>query len=225
MNINNFKLLFKINIIKTIYFNLKYFGFKKGKILPFFIYRHTHLLKTKGKIIIEGNIWRGMVKVGPHHLGTQNFEFPKTMWEVNGTLIIKGDTMIGRGSKISIGSNATLTLGNLFRVTGDTSIICQKEISFGNDCLLSWHILIMDSDLHHILDKNNNIINSPQTIKFGNHVWICARSTILKGVSIPDNTIIAANSLITKVFYESNCIIGGHGNNQQIIKEGIDWKP
>ena len=224
MNIKNLKLLYEIDIIKTIYFNFKYFGFKKGKILPFFIYWHTHLLKTKGKIIIEGPIYRGMVKIGPHQLGTQNLEFPKTMWEVNGKLIIKGDTMIGRGSKICIGPHATLTLGNLFRVTGDTSIICQKEISFGNDCLLSWHILIMDTDFHHILDKNDNVINPPQPINIGNHVWISARSTILKGVSIPNTTVIAANSLITKDITESNCIIGGHGKNQQIIKKDIDWK-
>jgi acetyltransferase-like isoleucine patch superfamily enzyme len=57
----------------------------------------------------------------------------------------------------------------------------------------------------------------------GNHVWIGCRSTILKGVSIPNNNIVASNSVITKTFEVENCVIGGHGATAGIIKRNVNW--
>lgn len=82
----------------------------------------------------------------------------------------------------------------------------------------------MDTDFHHVTNENGDIINSPKPITIGDHVWIGCRNTILKGVYIVSNNIISANSTITKSFQESNCIIGGHGNNAYIIRNGISWK-
>jgi len=218
------KLLKKVNIWKTVYFNFHYFPFKTAIRMPVFIYWRSELYKMQGKIEIDGPITTGMMKFGSHGLGTQDLLYSRTMWEVMGTLIIRGKTNIGRGSKISVGDGAVLTLGHDFAITGNSEIICQKMISFGNDCLLSWDILIMDTDFHHVTNENGDIINSPKPITIGDHVWIGCRNTILKGVYIASNNIISANSTITKSFQESNCIIGGHGNNAYIIRNGISWK-
>lgn len=166
-----------------------------------------------------------MVKFGVHGLGTQDLIYSRTMWEVSGTLVIKGKASIGRGCKISIGKDATLTLGENLVITGDTKIICQKEISLGKHCLLSWDILIMDTDFHHILNTDDRITNVPKAISIGNNVWIGCRNTVLKGVSIADNNIISANSTITRDVTESNCVIGGHGKSVEIIKKNVSWKP
>lgn len=192
--------------------------------MPIFICWRSELYKMKGKIIIDAPISTGMVKFGTHGLGTQDLLYSRTMWEVGGTLVVKGKASIGRGSKISIGKDATLTLGEEFIITGNSEIICQKEISFGKCCLLSWDILMMDTDFHYILNADNIIINAPKAISIGNHVWIGCRSTILKGVSIADNNIISATSTITSNVMESNCIIGGHGKSVQIIKRNVEWK-
>ncbi|MDY3914869.1 MAG: DapH/DapD/GlmU-related protein, partial [Phocaeicola sp.] len=106
----------------------------------------------------------------------------------------------------------------------NSEIICQKEIIFGDHCLLSWDILMMDTDFHQILDENGQIINEPKPIVIGNHVWIGCRNTILKGVSIGDNNIISANSTITRSCKENNCVIGGHGKSLEIIKRNVNWK-
>ncbi len=217
-------MLSRVDIPKTIYFNFKYLPLNQALRLPVFVYKRTDLYKMKGEVIIEGPISTGMVKIGPHGLGTQDIKYSRTMWEVTGCLVIKGKASIGRGSKISIGKNAQLILGNNFRITGDTAIVCQKEISFGNDCLLSWDILVMDTDFHHIMNKDGEVINAPKAIKIGNHVWIGCRNTILKGVNIADNTIIAANSTITQGFDKPNCVIGGHGKGAQVLKEDVGWK-
>ena len=146
------------------------------------------------------------------------------MWEVGGTLVINGGVSIGRGSRISIGKGAVLELGTNFTVTGTSSIICQKEITFGNDCLLSWDILIMDTDFHRIMNENNEIINHPAPINIGNHVWIGCRNTILKGVSIADNVIVSANGTLTKSVTENNCAVGGLGKDVIVLKRNITWK-
>ena len=218
------KQLRKVNPWKTLYFNFHYFPLKIAIRIPIFIYWRTFLYKMSGRIIIDAPLSTGMVKLGQHGLGTQDPYFSRTMWESDGIVIIKGKTFIGRGTKISVGKNATLTLGENFTTTGNSEIVCKKEIGFGNDCLLSWDILIMDTDFHNILDENGQIINEPKPIVIGNHVWIGCRNTILKGVSIADNIIISANSTITRSVEESNCIFGGHGKSAEIIKHNIDWK-
>ena len=80
-----------------------------------------------------------------------------------GNLIIGGTVTLGRGTHICIDKNGTLALGNNFCVTGNSSIICQKEISIDKDCLISWDVLIMDTDFHPI--KNNQ----------GNNICHCSR--------------------------------------------------
>lgn len=218
------KKILKINLWKTLYFNFHYFPFKVAIKLPVFIYFRSNLFLMDGKIVINSPVSTGMVIFGAHGLGTQDKFYQRTIWEVSGTLIIEGQTKIGRGCKISIGKNGVLKLGENFTITGNTSIICQKEIIFGNNCLLSWDILMMDTDFHKIINDKNETVNSNKSITIGDHVWIGCRNTILKGVSIPSDSVISAGSLIAKSFYEENCIIGGHGRNAEIIKRGINWE-
>ena len=169
-------LLKKVNLWKTVYFNFHYFPLKTAIKMPVFIYWRSELYKIQGKIIIDAPVTTGMVKFGAHGLGTQDLLYSRTMWEVMGILIIKGKANIGRGSKISVGKDAVLTLGDNFTITGDSEIICQKKISFGNNCLLSWDILIMDTDFHDVTNEKGDIVNSPKPILIGDHVWIGCRN-------------------------------------------------
>ncbi len=219
------ELLFRINWIKTIIFNFKYLKPQQAIKFPIFIYKHTKFQKLKGKIEIKAPINTGIIKIGPKTLGTKDINSPRTIWECCGTLIIYGKTTIGSGSSISIAKNATLTLGENFSITGNSSIICQKEISFGDGCLLSWDIQILDSDFHKIYNSEMEQINMPKPIVIGNKCWIGSRCTILKGIHINNNTIVASGSLITRSFSEQNVIIGGNGNQSYIIKEDIHWEP
>lgn len=218
------KFIQSISIAKTIYFNFHYFKFKVAICFPVFIYRRSELFKMKGTILFTVPIRTGMLRFGLHNLGTQDVLFSRTMWDCSGTLIIQGETVIGRGSKISIGEEATLTIGNHFIITGNSEIICHKAISFGERNLLSWNILMMDTDFHEIRNNDGEIINSPQPIVVGNNVWIGCRSTILKGVHIADNNVIAACSVITNSITQTNCITAGNGKKTEIIKENIEWR-
>ena len=137
--------------------------------------------------------------------------------------MVKGKAFIGQGTRINVGGQGKLIIGANFCITGDSQILCQECITFGSQCLLSWDILIMDTDWHYIFNDNDKLINPPKPITIGNHVWIGCRNTILKGVSIEDGVIISANSTITRSVSEKNCIIGGHGKTAEIIKRDVNW--
>ena len=214
----------RVNLWRTVYFNFHYLPLKAALRLPIMVFWRTEFHRLKGRVVIDAPIKTGMVKLGSHGVGTIDMLYSRTMWDLSGTLVIKGDASIGRGTKISVGEGATLTLGEGFMVTGNSEIVCHKEISFGPDCLLSWDVLVMDTDFHHILDEKGEIVNSPKPIHIGKHVWIGCRNVILKGVSIADGCVIAANSTITNNIEEPRCIIGGQGKDAAILRRDVDWK-
>lgn len=165
-----------------------------------------------------------MCRIGVSDIGIVDGKRERCVWEVGGKLILRGKADLGAGTRISIGSDGILDLGDNFTVSGRTTIDTNKLIKFGSDCLLSWDILMMDSDYHKIKDLNDRIISQPKPIVIGNHVWIGCRNTILKGVHLNDNVIVAAGSLVTRSMNDGNCIIGGTGNELRVIKQNINWE-
>lgn len=213
----------ELNLLKTLYFNLKCLPFLQALKFPVLICRRVKINKLEGKNLLDKNAVKfGTIKIGQRMLGNIDFKNSRTVLEIYGTIMFKGRATIGQGSRLSIGKDGKLNVGDHFTITGgSTSIICNKEITFGNDCLLSWDILIMDTDFHSILNVDGIKTNEDKPIFIGNHVWIGCRNTILKGVKIGDNNVIAANSTITKSVKLENCIVGGNG---YVLKENITWK-
>lgn len=161
-----------------------------------------------------------MIQIGFEGVGIFDAKYSRSIWQVSGTVIFNGTAVIGHGSKISVGKDAVLTIGNHFCITAESSIVCQKEITFGDDVLISWENLFIDTDFHHV-KQNNDTINSPKKIIIGNHVWIGCRCTILKGSILPDNSIIGAQSLINRSFNSKRTIIGG--SPAKVLKTNVDW--
>ena len=219
---NKLKNLFSLNIIKTIYVNFYYFPFKTACKFPIYIYRNVNLSQMGGgKITINTQVRSGLLAIGKRNIGTLDHKHVRSIWEVRGEIILNGKVSLGSGSRISVASGAVLQFGDNFSMTGNSSIVCQKAISFGDDCLLSWDILIMDSDFHKILNMQGDTVNAPSPIRIGNHVWIGCRSTILKGVQIADHSVIAAGAVITKTLPNTHSVYGG---NNLKLKSDIDWK-
>ncbi len=66
-------------------------------------------------------------------------------------LYIKGQFRMYRRSKIIIGSNATVELGNNSFISLDIKIVCKEYIKIGDNWAISWGCLIMDTDFHNII--------------------------------------------------------------------------
>lgn len=216
------KNLLKINI-KTIYFNFKYLPFKQALFLPIFISRKCNLLVLKGEVEILEKISPGLIQIGYGKIGIFDRRYSRSVLEIKGKITFKGKTRIGQGCKLSVGSNANLVIGNNFMITAESSIVSHEEITIGDDVLISWDVLMMDTDFHSINGENGERINPNKPITIGNKVWVGCRSLILKGSEIPDETIVAANTVYSSNnFTKNKSIIGGVP--LKVLKENVTWK-
>ena len=208
---------------KTVFFNFKYLPIRQALQLPIRINKRCLLLKTGGKVRIDTAIYPGMISIGEGKIGIFDLYRSRSVWEVKGEIVFKGKVKIGHGSKICVGDTGKLVIGNNFEISAESSLVCFKEIVIGDNCLLSWDILIIDTDFHKITGVSDGTVSNPdKKIIIGSNVWIGCRSTILKGSEISSNTVVAANTVVNKKFETGNCVIGG--NPGKIVKTSINWK-
>lgn len=204
------------------YFNFKYLPFKDAIKFPFFVSRNVFLLETNGTIKIDAPIKTGMIQIGYGYIGIFDMKRSRSIWQVSGEVTFKGKAHLGHGTKISVNEDAHLEFGNNFRVTAESEIITQKNIQFGDNVLVSWNCLIMDTDFHKIYDQTGALINPPEPIIVGHKVWIGCRNVILKGSKISDGSIIGANSFLSKDISDKSGLFAG--NPVRFIKGDISWE-
>lgn len=200
-------LLYTLSILKTVWINFRYLPISQAKKIPLLVAFDTSFCCHSGKVIFETPIRRGMIRIGFHEVPACNRL--KTKIEIQGSLIFRGEAHIGNGSKIYVSKNACLILGDDFKISANTSILCYHKIEFGYNIQFNWECLVMDSDTHTILDENSYCCNSDKPVFFGNNIWIGCRSTILKGSILPNNCIVGSMSLISGNKFEPNTIIVG----------------
>lgn len=101
---------------------------------------------------------------------------------------------VDRGAKLTIGDNVGIS---------QTALICHKSITIDNHVKIGGGVKIYDTDFHsldpEIRSSNTDLnqkVNAPVIIK--NHAFIGAYSIVLKGVTIGENSIIGAGSVVTK---------------------------
>ena len=218
-----FKLFIDLNLVWTLYLNFKYFAFRDALKFPLFIHGRLYVHSAKGKIIINGPVKAGMVRLGESRVGLFDGNI-RTVLNIHGQLIFNGSSRIGRGSSLSIGPSSRLLIGNDFIITAKCSIVASegKDVYIGNNCLISWDVLIMNTDFHKLIDiQSENIINNAADVKIGDKVWIGYGVTILKGTIIPDNSVIASNSTCSGKFLDRYSVYAGVPAKK--IKSNISW--
>jgi acetyltransferase-like isoleucine patch superfamily enzyme len=97
-----------------------------------------------------------------------------------------------------------------------------SQVMIGVDCMFAYDIDLRTGDSHSILDaKTNKRINPPGNITIGDHVWVAPHCSILKGVEIKSNCIVATRTVITRSNDDEGVILGG--NPTRVLKENITW--
>lgn len=139
-----------LGIHKSIYINFKMFKFKDAIKFPILLSDNVKIKSLKGKININSEIKSGIIKVGFGDVGTFDIKKRRSILQIDGIWEIGKNISLGHGTKISIGKNGILKMGNNITITAETAIICHKDIKIGNGCLISWDNLIMDTDFHKI---------------------------------------------------------------------------
>lgn len=205
-------------IPKSVYVNFRLLPFNQAIKLPIMVSRKTKLRSLSGKVHLK-KVKTGIIRIGFGGTDMLDYRYNRTILKITGEIYFNGKTKIGVGAKIMV--SGKLILGENFDVTGDATIICANNITIGNNTMIAWQSILMDTDQHAIYDATNNCINKDKPIIIGNNVWVGARSFILKGTSIPNGCIIGANTTLTKTFTQQNSIIAGNPN--KILTTNIHW--
>jgi len=102
--------------------------------------------------------------------------------------------------------NESKTVLRSFAVSGNCYFQACGGIELGENTIFAHGITIvsMEHDFHDV-----SIIGKEGRVKIGRNCWLGAKCTILTGVELGNNTIVGANSVVTKSFPEGNVVIGG----------------
>ena len=112
-----------------------------------------------------------------------------------------------RGVLSLICSQGKLKIGDHCFFNHNCSITAMERIEIGDYCKFGNNLVIVDHD-HNMGEGKEEFPSAPVSI--GNHVWIGANCTILKGVTIGDHAVVAAGSRVRKdipansIYYEKS---------------------
>lgn len=126
---------------------------------------------------------------------------------VNGRVIVDNQGEINLGNRIRIRAihlpvelaalpGGTLTIGDRTFINSGVSICAQKSVTIGENCAIGNMSLIMDTDFHTPGDHTSWPEARPVVLE--DDVWLGARVTVLKGVTIGRGAVVAAGAVVTK---------------------------
>lgn len=114
----------------------------------------------------------------------------------------KNVTIVAQSGKIVIGKNSF--------VGEFSTIVAKKSIEIGPDCLIAERVTIRDQN-HNMNFKDKTINESGfnvGAIHVGDDVWICAGAVVLKGVTLHEGSVVAANAVVTRSVNQRNIVAG-----------------
>lgn len=142
----------------------------------------------------------------------------------NNTILI-GDHVVFKSGKIYLagGEGQEITIGNGTTVEGAYLLSDENaSITIGEDCMLATDILIRTGDKHSIVElETGKRVNYSESIMLGKHVWLGRSVQLLKGASLPDNTIVGAGSLVNKKFTDNYTVVAGVPS--KVVKHNVNW--
>jgi acetyltransferase-like isoleucine patch superfamily enzyme len=169
-----------------------------GKLLNVSNFTHFPLIHIGAKI----SKWHSKIDIG-------NF------CEIHERVVISAITkdINQKKTSIKIGDYTTIWYG--------TIISAKHRIEIGKSCAISWNCTIIDDDMHTIVYSKIPERKKGDFVKIGDNVWIGANSIILKGVTISDNVIVAAGSVVRDDI-PSNSIVAG--NPARVVSTFLHWE-
>ncbi|MEX2557844.1 MAG: acyltransferase [Actinomycetota bacterium] len=143
-------------------------------------------------------------KITHPHIKTEGFVFLGPKVEVYarrgyGRLTLGRWVWIGKGNAIRC-HEGNLRIGNKVVFGAKNTINCYLDIDIGDDCIFADWIYVCDFDHKYedlnVTIKKQGIVKSPVVI--GRDCWIGEKSTILRGVTVGEGSVVASHALVNR---------------------------
>lgn len=102
------------------------------------------------------------------------------------------------GKNLFFGKNVFVNSGCCFQDQGG--------IYIGDNCMIGHQVVF--ATLNHMLEPDRRAGMRPGAIRLGKNVWVGSRATILAGVTVGDNAVIAAGAVVSKDV-PADTVVGG----------------
>lgn len=132
-----------------------------------------------------------------HQIDVESLE--KKFKHSGGDFYVHKPYVISDPSKMSVGK--CVRLGSYLQIWSDGGI------EIGNDVIIASHTSIT-SMTHDTKTSKYNEKNIASPVKIGNNVWIGSHVIILPGVTIGNNCVIGAGSVVNKSIPDNSTAVG-----------------
>lgn len=131
----------------------------------------------------------------------------RVLVERGGRVVLRDRVTIGDGVTLGATTGALLELGERSVVGQYCTIAARDRIVIGPRTMIAEHVSIRDHDHDPDLPPTTGAaLIDP--VQIGCDVWIAAKATVVRGTTIGDRAVIAANSVVTSDV-EADCVVGG----------------
>jgi len=107
-----------------------------------------------------------------------------------------------------IDRDGRIDIGDFVLITPGVRISSSTEIRIGRGTMLAGNVYLTDSDWHGLYDRTKEC-GQTAPIHIGENCWIGDSAIVCKGVTIGDNSIVGAGSVVTKDV-PTNTIVAGN---------------
>jgi len=131
----------------------------------------------------------------------------------NGRIEVGDDVQIGSPCTWDVGPHAELIIGNRVSLNYRGSVSAAKSVRIGDDTLLAGDVAIFDNT-NHPVSPARRLARKPITsaevapVVIGRNVWVGVHCIIMRGVTIGDNSVVAAGSVVTKSVPPNTLVAG-----------------
>ena len=195
-------LAFQIDWIDTLRLNFYHLPFQQGRKLPILLFKAKLHITQGAQIqlnVKDEDCRLGMIKLGCQYSRNVLSSLGIQIDLRTGKLIFNGSGIIGCGSNLITRKGGSIVFGRNFSASGNFSACAFQRIEMGNNFSCSWNVSIYDTDFHETVDLDTGReLPMTRSVIIGNNCWLCQKSTILKGVCLPDWSVVGACALVNK---------------------------
>lgn len=140
-----------------------------------------------------------------------------------GTVVFKGECLIGNNSFVSIGEGGMVIFGDKFTASTTLRLTSYERIEFEDRVRLGWDILIMDTDFHKLTKLSGGYSRGHAPIHIGSNNWFGNGCRIMKRTSTPNYCVVQSGTILSGPVSAPSYSVVGNDSHVVVKATGV-WR-